>query len=92
MAPQKVAVAEASKDSKEDGDESYEQDEFFDGEEETSKEVKRSNFSIGSLTNGASSTPLQTNGNQPAQNGKDPPQLNFETKSKKGGPSSESSP
>ena len=62
--PQKVAAAaEAGKESKEDGDESYEQDEFFDGEEETSKEVKRSNFSIGSLTNGASSTPLQTNGN-----------------------------
>ena len=90
-----MAVAEASKESKEDGDDSYEEDEFFDGEEETSKEVKRSNFSIGSLTNGASSTPLQTNGNQPTQNTKEPPQppqLNFDTKAKKGGPSSESSP
>lgn len=49
---------------------------------------------MGSLTNGASSTPLQTNGNQPAQNAKDakPPNLGFESKSKKGGPSSESSP
>ena len=74
-------VAQASKGSKSKGsltkgskskaeDDSYEQDEFFDGEEETSKEVKRSNFSIGSLTNGASSTPLQTNGNQPAPNTK----------------------
>ena len=69
-------VAEASK---EEGEDSYEQDEFFDGEEETSKTVKRSNFSIESLTNGGSS-PLQTNGNQADSNKKSPPKLNFDSK------------
>ena len=49
------------KQSKEEED-SYEEDEFFDGEEETSKEVKRSNFSIDSMTNGQSSSHGLTSG------------------------------
>lgn len=69
----------AAEASKEEGEDSYEQDEFFDGEEETSKTVKRSNFSIESLTNGGSSA-LQTNGNQPDSNKKAPPKLNFDSK------------
>ena len=43
-------------------EDSYEEDEFFDGEEETSKEVKRSNFSIDSMTNGQSSSHAMTSG------------------------------
>ena len=46
-------------------DDSYEEDEFFDGEEETSKEVKRSNFSIDSMTNGQSSSHGQTSATKP---------------------------
>ena len=43
-------------------EDSYEEDEFFDGEEETSKEIKRSNFSIDSMTNGQESSHGQTSG------------------------------
>lgn len=32
------------------GDESYEEDEFMDGEETTSKEIKRSAFEVESMT------------------------------------------
>ena len=48
--------ASPTKQSPKYDEDSYEEDEFFDGEEDTSKEVKRSNFSIDSMTNGQSSS------------------------------------